>query len=1178
MSFCSLNVYGGLEQKLENPDFVNEFQNNDIIFFSETWTNKYSKLNLKGFSEPICKHRRRRKKAKRDSGGLCVFVKKEIEKGIKCLNWDEFEDGLVIKLDKNLFGLEEDIFLVCVYIKPQRSSRNDINTDIESFEKVTDKIAELSSLGQVILMGDLNSRTSSFTDFPLDNENETNFIMEDSDRKITSEDLLFNNLSCVRVNKDSCVNDNGRMLIRLSSMSSMLILNGRSGRDKNVGNFTYCETKKDKLCKSTVDYVLCSKNMLYNICNFEIKDFNIFSDHAAICFNITCNFHIDDLSRYKSENCRKIKWKEDLKEEFVNNLSDEKVELELQEILDTLEKASIINETLINDSVAALGNILRSAGKDHAYVKHSKKDSGVGQGRWYDQNCKNKKAIFDNYRKRYFLSHLEQDKISMCKARTEYRKICRRNRKEYHIKKADELLNLSRTNQKKFWNSFRKKKAPTGDCDFQNYFKNLYESKSNPGVLEEEIVYDPDIDNLIFDVTFLNNNILMHELEFALSKLRNNKACGMDEILNEFLKTCTYPVKNVMLKLFNVILNSGIFPKEWAQGEIIPVFKKGNINDPHNYRGITLVSCLGKLFTFIINERLNAWAEENHVICENQFGFRKDKSTTDCLFILHGLIQHYLSNPRNLYCCFVDLTRAFDSVDRSVLWFKLQRAGISCKIINLIKDMYNKIQLCVKNVSHMMKSFDPGRVSSHVSDNVSGSPNDRDSNNYMFTSYSGVFQGECLSPFLFSMFINDICDYFSSRKGVGLAIEDLVLTVLMFADDMVVFSDTKSGLQEGLVALKEYCDMWGLEVNRNKTKCVVFKKGGKIGKKEQWFYDGKELETVGQFKYLGLVFGSSGKFAKTFDNILTQSYKALFNMKALQHQYPEINIKANLHLFDTLVLPVLNYGSEIWGFAKAEKLEKFYLNYLKTILHVRQSTPSCFIYKEIEVLPLITHRLLRIFKFWLKIVCLPDSSLLKYVYNLMIYDMENVENITNWVSLLKKTLDEYGFGYLWNQQHLLHKNENFLISLFKQRVQDIHLQNIHSDIDNVSNSRLYKHINMDFLNNKYLYNIQDKFIRVALTKLRLGSHNLMIERGRWMKLEVKDRECSTCGKLDDELHFITECELYTVWREKYIPRWLYVRPSMYKLVSFLDNVKENELRNFGLYCYKAFNYIQNNIV
>ena len=81
-----------------------------------------------------------------------------------------------------------------------------------------------------------------------------------------------------------------------------------------------------------------------------------------------------------------------------------------------------------------------------------------------------------------------------------------------------------------------------------------------------------------------------------------------------------------------------------------------------------------------------------------------------------------------------------------------------------------------------------------------------------------------------------------------------------------------------------------------------------------------------------------------------------------------------------------------------------------------------------------------------------------------------------------------------------------------------------------------------------------------------------------MKLEVKDRECSTCGKLDDELHFITECELYTVWREKYIPRWLYVRPSMYKLVSFLDNVKENELRNFGLYCYKAFNYIQNNIV
>ena len=185
---------------------------------------------------------------------------------------------------------------------------------------------------------------------------------------------------------------------------------------------------------------------------------------------------------------------------------------------------------------------------------------------------------------------------------------------------------------------------------------------------------------------------------------------------------------------------------------------------------------------------------------------------------------------------------------------------------------------------------------------------------------------------------------------------------------MVIFSDTREGLQKGLDAMKEYCYMWSLEVNTSKTKCVAFKKGGKIGKKDKWRYDGNELETVGQFKYLGLVFGSSGKFSKTFDNILTQSNKALFSMKRLQHQYSELNVKTHLHLFDTLVLPVLNYGSEIWGFSQADKLETFYLGFLKNTLSVRKSTPTSFVYKELDVLPLITHRLTRIFKFWLKII------------------------------------------------------------------------------------------------------------------------------------------------------------------------------------------------------------------
>ena len=83
------------------------------------------------------------------------------------------------------------------------------------------------------------------------------------------------------------------------------------------------------------------------------------------------------------------------------------------------------------------------------------------------------------------------------------------------------------------------------------------------------------------------------------------------------------------------------------------------------------------------------------------------------------------------------------------------------------------------------------------------------------------------------MFINDLCVFLENKNGVGITLDELVITALLFADDMVIFSDTREGLQKGLDAMKEYCYMWSLEVNTSKTKCVAFKKGGKIGREER---------------------------------------------------------------------------------------------------------------------------------------------------------------------------------------------------------------------------------------------------------------------------------------------------------------------------------------------------------
>ena len=101
--------------------------------------------------------------------------------------------------------------------------------------------------------------------------------------------------------------------------------------------------------------------------------------------------------------------------------------------------------------------------------------------------------------------------------------------------------------------------------------------------------------------------------------------------------------------IFTAILNNGYFPEDWSVGEIVPLHKKGSLNSVDNYRGITLLSAFGKLFTRVLNNRLTEWAEEYSVYVEAQAGFREAMGTTDHIFSLHGIISHYVNTRKRLY-------------------------------------------------------------------------------------------------------------------------------------------------------------------------------------------------------------------------------------------------------------------------------------------------------------------------------------------------------------------------------------------------------------------------------------------------------------------------------------------------------------------------------------------------
>ena len=145
--------------------------------------------------------------------------------------------------------------------------------------------------------------------------------------------------------------------------------------------------------------------------------------------------------------------------------------------------------------------------------------------------------------------------------------------------------------------------------------------------------------------------------------------------------------------LFNKLIETGVYPDEWCSAIIFPIHKKGDVNIPDNYRGISLISCVSKVFTNILNNRLVSWADVNEKMYDVQAGFRKGKSTIDHIFVLQSLIDKYLSKEKGrFYSVFVDFSKAFDSVPHRHLFYSLLNEDLHGRVVNLLRDMYSKLR------------------------------------------------------------------------------------------------------------------------------------------------------------------------------------------------------------------------------------------------------------------------------------------------------------------------------------------------------------------------------------------------------------------------------------------------------------------------------------------------------
>lgn len=230
------------------------------------------------------------------------------------------------------------------------------------------------------------------------------------------------------------------------------------------------------------------------------------------------------------------------------------------------------------------------------------------------------------------------------------------------------------------------------------------------------------------------------------------------------------------------------------------------------------------------------------------------------------------------------------------------------------------------------------------------------------------------------------------------SIDELQIFLLLFADDTVLFSYSVNGLQSLLDKLYIYCRNWGITVNTNKTVVMLCKNGNRI-ENFNVYYNNERLDIVKNFVTLS----SNGKFFQAQKALAKQASRALFSLNSLFDKV-DLNSADKLKLFDSMVLPILNYGSEIWGFHKAPDIEQIHVKFLKQILNLRQQTVNAAVYGELGRYPLYVYRKIRILKYLYKIQSKSDSLLIK-AFN-MKDDYKNIVN--NWSSDVKSLLDSLG--------------------------------------------------------------------------------------------------------------------------------------------------------------------------
>lgn len=1099
-------------------------------------TEKKNSIEIDGFRWVGNDRKMVNKKRRSGSGGVGILINNDlyIKYAISIVD-DSFDGILCMKFQDK--ASEYSFIVTSMYLPPENSM---YGRDAQPFySHLLGLLYSNSNVDAFYIAGDVNGRIGNRSDY------------------IPEVDPL-----APRTSIDGTVNNHGEALLDFCNDSKMCIINGRICPLND--NFTSISTKG----LAVVDYFFTRHDDIHNVSYFEVLTMSSalerlgvsgtavsptkVSDHSMIVMEIcpyivdcendcTCTLppchctphtrtpssdrpsNTNRPSRPPTNTCNPLPTRFNIKNVPGDFLSSPNARQSLIEIIEKIENDRQIKESIdeVYTSICELYcNEMASYFKKRDATPLSKKKHKNTTKAWWDDELSHLWKEMHNAELSYIKT--KRNKLPHKHFHQEFKskqdlfdKVYKRKKRSYLRSQTLHLENINSTDPTAFWEYIKrlgpnKKTNIPWECyddggnivtnadyileKWRTEFSHLYspfdDISDEQKRFKEEIITNNETreteQSFNSNNSSLNAEITPEEVSKAVKKAKCSKSPGLDGMVYDVLKNDMSV--SLLTKLFNLCFKFRRVPDAWVQALIYPL-PKSPTNDPRvplNYRGISLLSAVSKLYTSTLNIRLSKFAEENELIVNEQNGFRGNRSCLDHIFVLHDILRIRKQLNSHTFCAFIDFKKAFDFVDRDFLLHKLQQLGIDGNFYFSIKALYSNTRSRVQVNDKVTEWF----------------PVDR-----------GVRQGDSLSPTLFSLYLNDLAVSIKAmNKGVNVGGKNI--SILLYADDIVLLAPTENKLQEMLNHVNSWCNTWGMKINSTKTQILHVRNHQRPRSSFVFSCGDAKLLYTETYKYLGYTIH---EFLINEENVAVLTSSASRSAGRIINMFRKLKnmgIKTYESLYKSYVLPIMNYGSGVWGFAGYTKPQTLQNRLSRFYLGVHRFAPVSATKIEMNWLDPREGRWIEMLRYYNKIMQMNDDRLPK-----IIYKWDKSLNMETWAYEIEHIIKKVGYdtAVLGVETVDLEHAYNILLS-----------QNQSSwrrEAEMKPKLRTFIKIHNYSESQSLVQTPVTRPQRSLLSQFKLGILPLKIETDRYQGIKPENRICKICNLNlpEDELHFIFKC-------------------------------------------------------